>query len=272
MAYKVFPTNKIYNEIFKKTKILDEEIPIINDYYTQFRAKQKPIIQNQINIFENLTDNEIRNKISNELSGIIKNDDILYVVESLDKSGDLKAFYTYIKSFKDSIKNINNLNGSFLLLLWQKFKSNLIFEDTNKPKGSSLTASEYEKALKFNRKVPISEPIYGNPTEILSYPNTGLKEIIKMIHSGNKAKLNKEIRQVGKKPKKGEYTLIPGGFPRKSPAVGRPPILTEKLLNKRTGTYEKKPIIASSTPTISSELASSYKGGNIIGHTFYARR
>ena len=184
MAYKQYPTDKYLKEIQQRLRLVDAEKPIIDKYYTEFRAKIKPIIEQ---LPENPNESQLRNYIINELSPILK-DQTSNFVENLSKSNDLMAFYRFGKTFLNTVKDIRNLDSAFLADLWSKFKSKLKIEAEAQllPK-TGLTASEYENALKHNRKVASSFDL-ENPQIVIhpgpkveSRPDTTLKQIV--VHS-----------------------------------------------------------------------------------------
>ena len=180
MAYKIFPNDKYLAEIKKEISNNNIEIPIINKYYTELRAKQKPSLEELPPI---LDESQIRNYVINELSPILRNQTVNFV-ENLIKANDLMAFYKFGKTFLNEVKDIRNLDSSFLADLWRKYKSKmLIYAESNLPK-TGLTANEYENALKHNRKVASSRDL--EYPEIVIHPghkiesghNTTLKQIV----------------------------------------------------------------------------------------------
>ena len=168
MAYKIFPNDKYLAEIKKEISNNNIEIPIINKYYTELRAKQNPSLEE---LPPNPNESQIRNYVINELSPILKNQTVNFV-ENLIKANDLMAFYKFGKTFLNEVKDIRNLDSSFLADLWRKYKSKmLIYAESNVPK-TGLTANEYENALKHNRRVASSR--YLEYPEIVIEPPSRL--------------------------------------------------------------------------------------------------
>lgn len=166
MAYKQYPTDKYLKEVQQKLHLLEVQKPIIDKYYSEVRAKVKPTIEQ---LPENPSESQIRNYIINELSPILKNQTVNFV-ENLMKANDLMAFYKFGKAFLNEVKDIRNLDSSFLADLWSKYKSKmLIYAESNLPK-TGLTATEYENALKHNRKIASSSERERYENQLLNYP------------------------------------------------------------------------------------------------------
>ena len=124
MSYKVFPVDKYISELKHRQTLDIKEKPIIEKYYAELRAKIKPTLE-ELGPVPN--EQQIRVLITNELSPILRNNQqVAYVIEELSKSNDLMSFYKFGKLFLNSIKEVRGIDGSFLLQLWAKFKTNLL--------------------------------------------------------------------------------------------------------------------------------------------------
>jgi len=174
MAYKQFPTDKYITEIKRKANIQRFESPIIHKFNTELRAKVKPTITE---LPPTASENDIRSALTNELSKVLKASDVPNVIENLSKANDLRSFYRFSKTFLNQIKDIRNLDASFFLDLWSKFKSQMLssvgfskLEIQSEREGvvpfQGQTAAEYEKSLKpvINLKVPKVSPEFVNYT------------------------------------------------------------------------------------------------------------
>ena len=157
MAYKQFPSDKYLKEVQQKLRLVEIEKPIIDKYYTEFRAKIKPTIAE---LPENLNESEIRNYVINELSPILKNQTINFV-ENLSKANDLMAFYKFGKAFLISVKDIRNLDSSFLADLWSKYKSKMLIASERQPVPKQKLTELFK-----NRLSPLE-------TDLEQYPNKG---------------------------------------------------------------------------------------------------
>jgi len=148
MAYKQFPTDKYLAELRKEVNIEAMTKPIIQKHNAELRAKVKPTVEE---LPPTASDNEIRSALTNELSKVLKAPDVPYVIESLSKANDLRSFYRFSKAFLNQIKDIRNLDASFLLDRWSKFKSQMLIESerVNAVPFQGQTAAEYEQA--YNR-------------------------------------------------------------------------------------------------------------------------
>lgn len=123
MAYKQFPTDKYIAEIKRKANIQSFESPIIRKFNTELRAKIKPTITE---LPPTASENDIRSALTTELSKVLKSSDVPNVIENLSKANDLRSFYRFSKTFLNQIKDIRNLDASFFLDLWSKFKSQML--------------------------------------------------------------------------------------------------------------------------------------------------
>ena len=125
MAYKQFRNDLYIKEIQQKLKNISVEQPIIDKYYSEFRAKLKPTIEETT---KDANSNQIRNIIINELSPILKNQTSNFI-ETLSNSNDLIAFYKFGPAFLNQVKDIRDLDSSFLIALWNKYKSKILTND-----------------------------------------------------------------------------------------------------------------------------------------------
>jgi len=125
MAYKQFRNDLYIKEIQQKLKNIAVEQPIIDKCYSEFRSKLKPTIEESP---PNPNNNQIRNIIINELSPILKNQTSNFI-ETLSNSNDLIAFYKFGPAFLNQVKDIRNLDSSFLIALWNKYKSKILTND-----------------------------------------------------------------------------------------------------------------------------------------------
>ena len=132
MVYKQFRNDLYIKEIKQRLKIIAVEQPIIDKYYTEFRAKLKPTLEE---LPLNPDERQIRNIITNEVSPILK-DQTSNFIETLKNSNDLLAFYKFGPDFLNQVEDIRNLDNSFLNNLWNKYKSkmltNELFEEDDK--------------------------------------------------------------------------------------------------------------------------------------------
>jgi hypothetical protein len=125
MAYNVFHPDEYLREIQAKKRVNAIAQPIIDQYYEEYRAKLKPSVEE---LPPTANENDIRLAVTKELSQILKGSNVSNVVESLSKANDLRSFYRFSKPFLTQIKDIRNLDASFLLDLWAKYKSKLLIK------------------------------------------------------------------------------------------------------------------------------------------------
>jgi len=138
MAYKQFRNDLYIKEIQQKLKNIAVEQPIIDKYYSEFRAKLKPTIEESP---PNPNNNQIRNIIINELSPILKSQTSNFI-ETLSNSNDLIAFYKFGPAFLNQVKDIRNLDSSFLNALWNKYKSKMLTNDFEEEEKYSIPIAQ----------------------------------------------------------------------------------------------------------------------------------
>ncbi len=158
MAYKQFPTDRQISEIQHRARLDELERPIIEKHSAELRAKVRPTVEE---LPTTASDNDIRSALTTELSKVLKPADVPYAIESLSKANDLRSFYRFARVFLAQIKGIRNLDASFLLDLWGRFKSKMLIESA-KPDTIPFpgqTAAEYERSLRVSGK-----PVYIGPT------------------------------------------------------------------------------------------------------------
>jgi len=138
MAYKQFRNDLYIKEIQQKLKNIAVEQPIIDKYYSEFRAKLKPTIEETT---KDANSNQIRNIIINELSPILKNQTSNFI-ETLSNSNDLIAFYKFGPAFLNQVKDIRDLDSSFLIALWNKYKSKILTNDFEEEEKNSVPIAQ----------------------------------------------------------------------------------------------------------------------------------
>lgn len=177
MAYKQFPTDKYLAELRKEVNIEAMTKPIIQKHNAELRAKVKPTVEE---LPPTASDNEIRSALTNELSKVLKAPDVPYVIESLFKANDLRSFYRFSKAFLNQIKDIRNLDASFLLDRWSKFKSQMLIESerVNAIPFQGQTAAEYEKSLRRSGQHVYTAPSSGEINEAAAMGREDLLPII----------------------------------------------------------------------------------------------
>ena len=150
MAYKQYPVDKYVDELHKKLVVQQQQIPIIQKYNAELRAKIKPTVGD---FPPTATESEMRSILTTELSKVLKASDVPNVIEHLAKANDLKAFYNFSKLFLAQVKDVRNLDASYILNLWSRFKSKMLIvaeTSANAPPFQGQTAAEYERAIKRN--------------------------------------------------------------------------------------------------------------------------
>lgn len=149
MAYKQFRNDDYISDINKKLNLINIEKPIIDKHSAFIRAKMKPTLDVVNEDTSLLTDSEIRNKIIRDLSPILHNQTVNFV-ETLGRNNDLKAFYAFYNVFVPTIKNIRNLDSSFMQDLWNKFKDKMRIESESiiSTTFPGIKASEYERIIR----------------------------------------------------------------------------------------------------------------------------
>ncbi len=224
MAYNIFKPDSFYAEIKKKQDLYNIEKPIINQYYTESRAKLKPTIIENVNVKDiNINDeNAIRNSLINELRPILR-DQTINFIETLYKSNDLIAFYKFGKPFLNEVKDIRNLDATFLLELWNRYKKKMLIDNSNKINiPSILTAEEYEAKVKKNKPSNMidydkqkEQELFNKQTEEANRNyKTQLRNIERLNTSSNieegrilRNKINKNLQKLEEKEKRKEQLL-----------------------------------------------------------------
>jgi hypothetical protein len=176
-----YNTDAYLKNIKYKQSISEASKPIIDTYWKELRAKVKPTVQE---IPETADDSQFRAYIMTQVSPILKQQSSAFV-EHLSKAHDLKPFYKFSKPFLDQVKDVKNLDSGFLITLWNKYKQKMLIQadQSNMPRPSTMSAGEYEAALRHGRKVisqnDLENPelvIHDNKPQVVSYPH--LKEIV----------------------------------------------------------------------------------------------
>lgn len=148
MATKIFNVGALERELALERKISELQKPIINEYFIENRAKLKPTV-GQVSQPSQMV---YRDPVKVKLESILKPNEAQYVLMSLEKSNELHSFYQFSDPFLKSVRG-TNLDASYLLDLWAKFKNNLISTSAIPSiSGSSMTAEQYQKSLNDKRE------------------------------------------------------------------------------------------------------------------------
>ena len=162
MAYNIYKPDKYIAELKHRQTLDIIEKPIIEKYYNELRAKQKPSLDD---LLPSPNEQQIRVIVTNELSPILRNtQQVAYVIEELAKSNDLLSFYKIGKLFLSSIKDVRNIDSTFLLQLWSKFKTKLLDED--KKELSTLKLNKFSKVEYPKSKIEPSLETLLEPTHL----------------------------------------------------------------------------------------------------------
>ena len=183
MAYKQFPTDKYVDELRQELVLQAKQIPTIKLHNAELRARVRPSVGEMPQV---ATENEMRSTIINELSKVLKASDVPNVIEHLSKANDLKSFYNFSKPFLAQVKDVRNLDASYLLNLWSRFKSQLLIETSPQ---ATATPFPTQTAAEYERKVRARE-----------VENKRLADEIRMQQSEARL-LNKEVEQTARRPK-----------------------------------------------------------------------
>jgi len=183
MVGAVFSPDDYIRNLKAKQQVNAIAQPVIDQYYTEFRAKLKPTVQEPPPDGSN--ESQLQFYLVNLLSPILHSQTSNFI-ERIRAAGDLKAFAKFGKNFLEQVKNVNNLDSSFLFDLWAKYKKKmLIASESSSPAFQGQTSNEYAKSINKNYyKVPTSEE-FNNPQIVvhpgatsISAPDTRLREIV----------------------------------------------------------------------------------------------
>lgn len=310
MAYNIFKPNEFINEFKKRQELTNFEKPIISQYYTESRAKQKPSIQENITIKDiNLNDESaIRNSLIDELRPLLK-DQTINFIENIIKSNDLIAFYKFSKNFLNEVKDIRNLDSTFLHELWNRYKTKMLINYQNKqniPSPSILTAEEYEAKVKKNKpsnmidydKVKEQELFNKQVEEADRNFKNQLRNIERLKTSSDieesrilRNKINKNLQKIEEKEKRKEQLLQKKQQEQqkknleyiKQKLAEHNKYIENKNINEmmnedpyvhKTNRYKSNVFSTQKKKGhyATQNIAQNIKGGNIVGLPYFARR
>lgn len=278
MAYNIFHPDKYIAELKHRQSLDIIEKPIIEKYYSELRAKQKPTLEE---LLPPPNEQQIRVIVTNELSPILKNtQQVAYVIEELANSNDLLSFYKIGKLFLSSIKDVRNIDSNFLLQLWSKFKTKLLDEHAFSERGVGHKVAQHKKELSTLKLNKFSKVEYPK-----SQIEPSLETLLEPTHLKHLEYL-REIRKESKRPSKIQVNLKPK-FP-KGYYINEKELLPSNVFEneysenphgykfaRKINPKNKHEIRNYQREETTGELIprlQTAKGKGIIGHTYLTRR
>lgn len=144
--------NAYYKELKQKAALIKIEKPIINNFMNDYKLNIEQTPKSYLDLLNNdlSNKNEIRRILRDELSKFLKNSqEVSFILDSLDKNGDLINFYKFGKLFLLSIKDIRSIDSIYLIQLWGRFKQKLLLQSEENPNTPKNTEMNVANTIKY---------------------------------------------------------------------------------------------------------------------------
>ena len=149
------------DELNQKLNLQNLEKPIVDQYWYDIHQKipkTLPIPRPETNI------NKIREIVLDEIKSIVlDNQERNNIVNHLSQKDELGLFYKIGRNFLHKIQGVRDLDSTYFLQLWNRYKTNLSTsistasvgtQVTTKPRSSSITSSTPTEAELAEEKLP----------------------------------------------------------------------------------------------------------------------
>ena len=150
-----------HKELRAKKRLEDHETVLTQPFYRKLAREQNIGVQ----IYEELpvgTDmNLIRNAVSIELGKYIRgSQEIANIIDRLNSDDDLLNYYRFGKLFEKTIQGVRQLDASYFIQLWEKFKENLL--EKTKSITQETTPDDLQSLFSETTTIrDINKPIIG---------------------------------------------------------------------------------------------------------------